>query len=107
MSISSAPDRLSSPRRVQPRHLVGGLILAIGLIAVVVTIAISSTATRTNPQTVHPATISAAQSHSATRPMPAPVSSLPTGTSRYRVTGPLVAVGIPDRPVAAPGLGHR
>ena len=107
MSISSATDRRSSLRRVQPRHLVGGLLLAIGLIAVLVTIAISSTATTAGRQSAQPAPLSATQSHPATQPMPAPVSDVPTGTSRYQVTGPLVALGTPDRSAGARGLGHR
>jgi hypothetical protein len=106
MSISKAADRPSAPRRVQRRHLVGALLLAIGLIALVVTIATSSTTTSTSRVNAHPFTINATQSPTA-QPTSAPVPSVPGGTFRDPVTHGLLAVDTPAAPQADPGPGHR
>jgi hypothetical protein len=106
MSISTATDRLAFPRRVQPRHLVGGLLLAIGLIAVVVAIAISSTATSTS-QTARLATNHPTQSQPVAQPTSAPAPSVPSGTFRDPVTHALLAVGNPPVPQADPARTFR
>jgi hypothetical protein len=62
MSIASATDRLASPRRVQPGHIVGVLLLAIGLIAVAGAIAISSTISTAGRLSARPSTIHATPS---------------------------------------------
>jgi hypothetical protein len=108
MSISSATDRVvASSRRVQPGHMVGVLLLAIGLIAIVVAIAISSTTSGTGRVSAGPATINAPQSHPAAQPTSATVPNVPRGTFRDPVTHALLAVGAPAAPQAEPGLGHR
>ena len=84
MSISSATDRLASRPRVQPRHIVGPLLLAIGLIAVAVAIAISSTNSTVGRLSARPGTINATQSQPARQSAAAPVSSVPGGTSAIR-----------------------
>lgn len=65
MSISSATDRLATPPRVEPRHIVGPLLLAIDLIAVAVAIAISSTTSTVGRLSARPGTINATQSRPA------------------------------------------
>jgi hypothetical protein len=107
MYISSAADRLAPPRRVQPRHMVGVLLLAIGLIAIVVAIAISSNTSGTGRVSARPATINATSPHPLAVPTGATVSSVPGGTFRDPVTHALLAVGIPAAPQAEPGPGHR
>ena len=107
MSITSATDRLASPRRVQPRHIVGALLLAIGLIAVAVTIAISSTTSTAGRLSALPGTINATQSHPAAQSTGAPASTQPAGAFRDPVTHALLTVGTPPAPQAQPGPGHR
>ncbi len=106
MSIASATNHLASPRRVQPRHIVGALLLAVGLIAVAVTIALSSATSTAGRLSARPATISA-RSHPAVEPTGVSDTNLAGGTFRDPVThGPLTA-GIPPAPQAEPGPGHR
>lgn len=107
MSISTATDRLVSPRRVRPRHLVGALLLGMGLIAVIVAIAISSTTSSAHRVSARQATTSVTQSHPAAQPTSAPVSSVSGGTFRDPVTHALLPVGTPTVPEATPGPGHR
>jgi hypothetical protein len=107
MFISSATDRLAYPRPVQPRHIVGALLTAVGLIAVVVVIAISSTTSTSGRLSARPGTIAAPQPQSVAQPTGAPVSSVPAGTFRDPVTHALLSVGTPPAPQAQPGLGHR
>ena len=99
MSITTATDRLSSPQRVQPRHLVGALLLALGLIAVLVTIAISSITTTTHSRVnAHQATINATQSHPVTQPADTLDSNVPSGTFRDPTTHALLPVAPPAAP---------
>ena len=106
MSIASATNHLASPRRVQARHIVGALLLAVGLIAVAVTIALSSATSTAGRLSARPATISA-RSHPAVEPTGVSDTNLAGGTFRDPVThGPLTA-GIPPAPQAEPGPGHR
>ena len=95
MSISSATDHLVSTRRVQPRHMVGALLLAVGLIAVVVAIAISSAASSVSRPSAGPATITATPSQPTVQPTGAPLSSVPGQTFRDPATHALLPVGIP------------
>lgn len=106
MSISSATDRLASPRRVQPRHIAGALLLAVGLIAVAVTIAISSTTSTAGRLSARPATISA-RWHPAVEPTGVSDTNLAGGTFRDPVTHAPHTAGIPPAPQAEPGPGHR
>ena len=107
MFICSATDRLASRPRVQPRHIVGPLLLAIGLITVAVAIAISSTNSTVGRLSARPGTINATQSQPARQAAAAPVTSVPGGTFRDPVIHALVAVGAPAAPQEEPGLGHR
>jgi hypothetical protein len=101
MSISSTTDRLPSPRRMQPRHMVGALLLAIGLIAVVVAIAISSTTSTVSRPNAHPATIN------ATQPTDGLDSSVPSGTFRDRVTHAVLPAGTATAPQRETGHGPQ
>ena len=107
MSISSATDRLASPRRLQPRHIVGALLLAIALIAVAVAIAITSTTSTAGRPSARPGTINATQSHPAAEPTGVSDTNLAGGAFRDPVTHALLAVGTPAAPQAQPGPGHR
>jgi hypothetical protein len=107
MSVSTATDRLPSSRRVPPRHMVGALLLASGIIAVLVLILNSSTTSRTVHMSARPAVISATHSHPAAQATSAPVSSVADTTFRDPVTHALLAAGTPATPQAEPGLGHR
>ncbi len=63
MSTSSPTDRLASPRRVQPHRMVGVLLPAIGLIALVVAIATSSTTSTAGRLSARPGTIPPPPTH--------------------------------------------
>ena len=105
MSISSATARLASPRRLQPRHMVGALLLALGLIAIIVAFEISSySPIRTGAR---PAARDATQSRPSAQPTGVSAVSVPAGTFRDPVTQALLAVGTSAAPRAASGLGHR
>lgn len=106
MSISPATDRLASPRRGQHRNMVGVLLLAVGLIAIVVAIAISSTTSGTGRVSARPAAINATRSRPAARPTGATVSGVHGGTFRDPATHALLAIGSPAAPQAEPGPGH-
>ena len=104
MSISTATSHLASPRRMQPHHMVGALLLALGLIAVVVAIAIStSSTTSSQPPSARPATINPTPS----QPTGAPVPSVPGATFRDPATHALLAVGSQAAPQADSSVGHR
>ena len=107
MSISTTTDRLAPPRRVQPRHLVGALLLAIGLIAAVAAIAISTTTTNASHPGARPATTTVTQPHPPAQPTGAPVSSASGATFRDPITHALITTGTPPAPQAEPGPGHR
>ncbi|MBV8997809.1 MAG: hypothetical protein JO304_02050 [Solirubrobacterales bacterium] len=107
MSISSATDRLPSTRRVQPRHMVGALLLAVGLLAVLLTITISSTTTTASRPTAHPAAINATPSHPVTQPTDTLDSNVPSGTFRDPVTHALFPVNTPPAPQRETGHGPQ
>jgi hypothetical protein len=103
MSVSTVAHRLTSPNRMQASHMVGVLLLAIGMVAVVVAIATSSTTSSAGKLSARPAAINATPSPSAGGATP----SVPGGTFRDPVTHALLAAGSPAAPQAEPGLGHR
>ena len=107
MSTSSPTDRLASPRRVQPRRMVTGLLLAVGLLTLAVVIASSSTTSIAGRMSARPTTINTPPRRSVTQPMADPMSPASGGTFRDPVTHALLAVGSTAAPQAAPGLGHR
>jgi len=109
MSISSAPRRLASARFAQPRHVVGAVLLVIGLIVVVIAIANSATTTPSAASrfSARPRPISLTQSTSPAAATGAPVSSVPHGTFRDPVTHALLPADAPVAPQSEPGLGHR
>ena len=107
MSISSATARLASPRRLQPRHMVGALLLALGLIAIIVAFEISSTTSSPIRTGARPAARDATQSRPSAQPTGVSAVSVPAGTFRDPVTHALLAVGTSAARRAASGLGHR
>jgi hypothetical protein len=100
MSISTATDRPASPRRVQPPHVVGALLLAIGLIAVVVAIAISSTTSSAGRVSARPDTINTTRSHPTPEPTSVSDTNLAGGPSRAPATHAPFPVGTPPAPQA-------
>jgi hypothetical protein len=91
---------------VQPRHLVGALLLAFGVIAIVVAISISSTTSSAGGMSARPATINA-RSHPAAEPTGVSDTNLAGGPLRDPATHALLAAGTRAAPQAEPGLGHR
>jgi hypothetical protein len=107
MSISTATDRLSSSRRLQARHVVDALLLAIGLIVSVAAIAIAGATSNASRQIASSATINQTQSHPAAQPTRAPVSGAPGATFRDPATHELLNVHTPTAQQADFSLGHR
>jgi len=108
MSISTVTtDRLAPPRRVQPRHMVGALLMAIGLVAVVVAIATSSITSTAGRVTGRAARINTTKPQPVVQPTGVSDSSVPGGAFRDPVSHRLLTVGSPATPAAEPGLGHR
>jgi hypothetical protein len=107
MSISTSADHRSSPRRVQPRHVVDALLFAVGLIVSVAAIAIAGTTSNASRQIASPATINQTQSYPTAQPRRAPVSGAPGATFRDPATHKLLTVHTPTARRADSGLGHR
>ena len=113
MSISTATDRLSSPRRLPRGQIVAALLAAIGLIGAVVAIAVSSATSSPGRVSARPGTISLTRPSLAAQPTPA-VTTAAHGYFRDPVTHALAPVGTsvvssaaPRTPRTTPGPGHR
>ena len=106
MSITTATERLSPPQRVTPRHRLSALLLAVGLIAVVVAIAITTSTASTgavrpyaHPARFNPPTVNA-------------VTNTPSTTFRDPATHQVLnispsGVDTPPAPPADSTPGHR
>ena len=104
MSITSATDRLASTRRAPSRPMVGALLLVVGLIAVVVAIAVSGTASTDGRLSAGPPRIDAP---ALTGLIGAPDLSVPGGTFRDPSSHALLAVGTSAVPQRASGHGPQ
>ena len=93
MPIASTTNHLAPPRRAHPRHIVGALLLAIGLTAVAITITITSTTSTASRLTARPATINP-RSHPTVEPTGVSDTNLAGGTFHDPVTHAPLAAGI-------------